>query len=562
MTSYWRIPISLTLRAPWVTPGDAAPGPSTDIVLARNQEGQFILPSSLVKGNLRAAADTLVDEGAVGANVRDACFGTESGTRAKGVPVHPWRVANEPERGAIIFGDLEADREAQDKDGRTQRVKIDSDLGAAREGHLLFVECPFPFGTEVTFKGEVILWGNMGVSEGDAVLLLKQSLGRIFAIGGMKSVGFGRVENFQVEAPVAVVAATARAPALSLEMAYNIDRPFIVDATRHSGNLSVGSDIIAGSAIKALLARGCAAANMDSDAYLAALNISHAAPADRKTLPLSLSVADNQVFCNLDGKIRPGFHTFQGDWKNSENDVRTALGDGWDAPDLHYSGRSRTAIDSKSMTSLFEQNTDDSEGVGQLFSQMAVAPNGLIWRGTISAPDDMDMMGQMLGLLDAGLPGLGKTGAVLTGSGQPHAAPVTPTTETLNLTLTSDACLFKPQDAINTNMGDLYRAYFKAQGFNLINFFAQQVLKGGYLALRYPATDGEYIPWVLTEAGSVFRLESNGSANITDILANGLPPADGLSGDWQKFPFLRENGFGRVVHDILDHNKLAGGLKL
>lgn len=561
MTNYWRIPVSMTLRAPWITPGDAAAGPSTDIVLARNRQGQFILPASLIKGNLRAAADALVAENAIKADTRDICFGTPSATRAKGIPQHTWRVANEPERGALIFGDLVTDMQPQNPNGRTQRVAIDPELGAAREGHLLFIECPFSFGTPVKFCGEIIMWSNPKVTKDDAVALLKQSLGRIFAIGGMKSVGFGRVANFEIENPIAVEPAAAKAPGLRLAVEYCIDRPFIVDTERHSGNLLIGSDVILGAAIKAMLARGCKAAGIKADDFLSALNISHASPEGHKPLPLSLSITSDAIFCNLDGQTRPGFHKFQGDWKNAEKNVRKALGEGWERPEIRYSGRSRTAIDTASLTSRFEVGKDGHEGTGQLFSQMSIVPDGLIWCGTINAPDNPELLGQLLGLLKVGLPGLGKTGAILKGTA--HATETTtPPTDTLNLTLTSDACLFKPQDASNADVGKLYRTYFETLGFDLVHFFARQVLKGGYVALRYPAIANKYIPWVLTGAGSVFRVKPTNGADIADILANGLPPAKGLSDDWREFPFLRENGFGHVVHNILDHKTLAEGINL
>lgn len=565
MTIYWRIPISITLRAPWVTPGDAAPGPSTDIVLARNRQGQFILPAPLIKGNLRAAADQLAHEELIRQEVVNACFGTPSGRRFKGgtaAPLDPWRVANEPEPGALIFGDMVTEQTAKKLNGRTQRVEIDPVLGAALDGHLLFIECPFDFDEEVKFDGKVVLYATDEVAQEDARKLLELALGRLFAVGGMKSVGFGRVVARSIGQPVSVVPAQISAPASSLDLEYTIDRPFLVDAQRHSGNLVVGSSIIPGSAIKAVIARGCKAAGIEAEDFLSALAISHASPNGWKVLPLSLSVSGKTVFCNLNGETRDGFHKFSADWKDEEKEIRAKLGAGWEAPKIALSGRSRTAIDPGTLTSAYEAQEDGKSGAGLLFSQVSVVPDDLVWKGRIRAPDSGGHLAEILGLLKAGLPGLGKTGAILKGVASARQEGAVPNGGVLNLCLTSDACLFTPGQARSRDVGALYREYFDHLGFELQTWFASQYLKGGYLALRYPAEADKYSPWVLTRAGSVFRVKPRSDADVADIVRKGLPPAKGLSTDWREFPFLRENGFAQVIGNILDHENLAAGIEL
>ncbi len=572
MTLYWKIPVTIALRAPWVTPGDRAPGPSTDIVLARNTSGKFILPATLVKGCLRAATDTLVDEKVVDGASRDALFGTESGSRAGG-GVAPMRIVrNEPERGQLIFSDLELRDTPTDEPGRrTQRVEIDPELGAAKEGHLLFVECPFDFGERVEFSGNLILTGRSvpgttPISDDDTVELLRLALNRLFAVGGMKSVGFGRVLETSVGIAQPVGEASVKAPARNVSLSYRIDRPFVIDTIRHGGNLTIGSDVIPGAAIKAVLAEGFKAVNVtDADDFLAQAHISHAHPKGRRPLPFSLSLSRSEsgverVFDHLLSVSGLWHHRFRKDWKEGdENLVRKVLGGGWSSPEISQVGRSRTAIDSETLTSSY------ADGAGQLFAQIATDPQDLHWHGTIRMPEggDRDLFDRLIALLKTGLPGLGKTGAVLWADDVLEARNIPdPGTDYLNLTLTSPACLFTAKDAHGTDARTLYEKYFDDIGFQLCAFFASQELRGGYLALRYAADPDTYAPWVLTSPGSVFRVRNNGGADIAGILNHGLPPAKGTSDDWKEFPFLRENGFGHVINDIVSHETLRAGMKL
>ncbi len=561
---YWRIPVTLKLRAPWVVAGSKAAGAALDVELARNDRGQFVLPATLIKGNLRDACDQLVEEGQMAPDTRDVLFGTESGTRRKSSPTDPRIVANEPERGALVFGELVCEAAPENPRARTQRVQIEPEFGAAREGHLLFIECPFPFNAEVAFKGNVLFCPAERLSVTDAANALKMSLGRLFAIGGMKSIGFGRVIGQDVASPEPISAATVAAPATRLRVRYVIDRPFVVDARHHNSNLMIGSETVPGGAIKAVLARGFAMVGVEAGEFISALQIGHATPAGKRALPLSLSVSDGRLFCNLDGAPRDGHHKFALDWKSEEPDVREALGEGWEAPDITRTGSTRTAIDTETLSAAYEPGEDGGEGAGKLFSQVAVVPGETCWEGVISAPNAGGLFEQALGMLKTGLPGLGKTGAVIEAkSWESDAAPSGAALDTLDLCLTSDACLFPPYEAMRQPLDALYLHYFKDLGFELQNWFALQVLKGGYLALRYPARAGSYTPWVLTLAGSVFRLKPGNDADVDGILHNGLPPASGLAReDWETFPFLRENGFGQVALNIVDHAALSQGVRI
>jgi len=553
-----------------VTPGASAPTPAVDIALARNQKQQFILPASFVKGNLRAAMDQLVAERLIESELLDQMFGTASGQRRTGKADHNWVVQNEPERAGLIFGDLATVREADSDDGRTARVNIDDDLGAAKEGHLVFVEAPFKMGTAIEFSGSVLVLNEVipGGVECDweqASRALKLALSRLYAIGRMKSVGFGRVLDYELGAVQEIVPAQVSSSPLKVRVKYKIDRPFLIDSERHGGNLVIGSKVVPGSAIKALIARGLNASGVAYDTeMLAQTVVSHAHPAGLKKLPYSLSISENKLFCNLLRRPTAVGHKFQNDWKDSELSVREALGNGWELPSFHMSGRTRTKIDGEKLTAAYDEAAEGGEPSGKLFSQVLVDPGEHSWNGEITFPKSFEQAGLIVKLLETGLPGLGKTGAVV----HAECSPVETRDQSikdkpfLNLCLKTDAVLFDPQAVKGNSSQMLYEGYFAKLGLKLHNYFAQEALAGRYIALRYPVSKSEYMPWVLTKAGSVFRVAVENPDRVHEILDFGLPPAAGLSTDWQKFPFLRENGFGSVVDDVLNHEAYSRGIRL
>jgi hypothetical protein len=74
---------------------------------------------------------------------------------------------------------------------------------------------------------------------------------------------------------------------------------------------------------------------------------------------------------------------------------------------------------------------------------------------------------------------------------------------------------------------------------------------GGYHAMRRRPYSA-YYPFVLTEAGAVFRLEivdEEGRRKFTDALRFGLPLPDlgGKAVSWRTCPFVPENGYGEIV---------------
>lgn len=139
----------------------------------------------------------------------------------------------------------------------------------------------------------------------------------------------------------------------------------------------------------------------------------------------------------------------------------------------------------------------------------------------------------------------------------------------LVITLQSDALMLTPWDLTlsdNPDLKDYYERFWmniSEDAFTLKQFFAKQVLHGGFIGKRF-RTRGQYFPFFLTAAGSVFKLEikdpTKADAFLKDWETKGLtPPPWALEEygnpetgivDWEKCPFTRENGFGEIAVNL------------
>jgi len=230
--------------------------------------------------------------------------------------------------------------------------------------------------------------------------------------------------------------------------------------------------------------------------------------------------------------------------------------------DLNHRAYSRTAIDGETGSSAFDAETD----TGSLFSVSAVDPYGMTWHGKIIFPDNISKTDQLLilGLLKQGIPGLGKTKAVICGtvsSINDNSADNILQTDNPAVRLITKAAINDPVALENgRSMLDDYHSYFQSLGLKLECCFARQEALGGYISVRYPYMKHTYRPWILTRPGSVFVF-SNPPETVRDILAKllkfGLPPQ--RPGNWQDHPFLNQSGYGEIaLHSNNIQTNIAG----
>lgn len=524
MTATWKL--CVVLRSPFLIPGVSAPAVVADAVPAVNAKGQPIIPGSLMRGLFRDAVGT-----AFGAAERDALFGGKSGKEQNGDYA--------PRRRALEFSDLVG--KGCGNKPQFARVSIDRATGAAKEGHLQFIELAAPPNCLTVFEGTVTC---SAPAAKDVEATLEKAKKLIRAVGSHKSSGFGEVTDIILTRKGAANPLAAAKVDTDfrdwVELRFTLNRPFLVDSEHSTGNRFRGAEVIPGAVFKGALA---SALGTGADEWLAKTHIGHARPAPEgeapyPVLPFSLALIDGRLIDMFDDKSTTGVPIFETDWKPKDRKaIYQALGMRGE-PFIPRDVRVRTAMNYLSGVVAYEIDPETKEGAGQLFSYDAVDPTEHQWVARWWINDDSHA-DRAAAILRAGLPGIGKTRAVATAVS--FTAVNDPALELdkdggFTLTLLTDAAL-----------GLDYAAYWKEQGFELVDYFAKQRLAGGYQALRYPIEKGQYRPYVLTRAGSVFKIKGE-AQKAAEWLRQGLPPVASFSErSWKEFPFGRENGFGAVT---------------
>lgn len=560
--------LTVVLRSPFLIPGPSVHATAVDVRPAVNGDGRPIIPGSLIRGLFRDAVKT------VGFDDVLALFGRASGgTDGQGAGAAQRIVDNEPRRRLLDFSDLTATEKPSPD--MLVRVALDEQTGAGKEGHLQFMELVAPLGREVTFKGDI----TCRTADPDGLKAQLERAARLIrAVGSNKSSGFGEVAALSVQVLSSGDVGSDRPLPRWGDIVLELDRPFLVNAEPTTSNLFKGDECIPGAVLKGALAPRFAAAGIAADA-ISTLHIGHAVPIkvpeDGATeeifcvtpvLPLSLALCKKSgcdtltdllliedVTTLLEKDVGPPVLAV--DWKPGQRDqVLKALK--ITPPDLSRDLRTRTALDPETGTTRY----DDATETGALFSCSAVVPRGHRWVSRWFIPDNIDdqTVQRLRTVLMAGIPGIGKTGATATvqdvrGVASVPASPLSGEETQWAVTLQTDA-------AMGDGREQDYRAYWRDNGFRLIRHFARQRLVGGYQALRYPACETGYMPYVLTCAGSVFLLDGP-RERLEELLRCGLPPvAPYNERDWKTFPFGRENGFGAIAVNVVDHAGLKEGL--
>lgn len=266
-------------------------------------------------------------------------------------------------------------------------------------------------------------------------------------------------------------------------------------------------------------------------------------------LPQTLFITPSGEFgCAFRSGEIPAGARFASDWKAKDH-VHAEARFFPDAKTVRRRANTRTAVDGDTGIAQFDPETG-----GALFSQVVVDPGDMAWQGEIVLPDDDDVARRLLGVLEAGCVGLGKTKAVLSGTVSKACPPSVVEQDGPWIITLQTPCVMVSQGlmkggASRADVEAAYQAYFSSLGFNLKRHAASQILRGGFQALAFKQCDDRYLPWLLTAAGSAFELEPNDSKSAVELsgyLETGLPPAGGYSECWQKMPFLPQQGFGAI----------------
>jgi hypothetical protein len=134
------------------------------------------------------------------------------------------------------------------------------------------------------------------------------------------------------------------------------------------------------------------------------------------------------------------------------------------------------------------------------------------------------------------------------------------------ITLQSAAILADPEELRrNHDLGAEYGRVFRqisGGALELVNFFSGESFAGGYyLHRRFQFHKREYMPYLLTDSGSVFLLHpatEAASGIVGEWLRYGLPLPQWAreryarpgESDWQWCPYLPENGYGEIAVNL------------
>lgn len=571
--SDYRASISITLESPFLSQGLAVPAFGIDVGHIRDFSERPILPSAEIKGVLRHALD-LLDPPADWMHER---FGKEDSedTRA-------WR---------LNFSDLVC--QTPGKKLKTTRIALDDDTGAVMTGHLQVVELIAPVGEHVTFTGHVDFIAANDDEACETVERLGTALGLVYAIGAFKTAGFGRVEGRSIGKAECLGPVVPDTPFTKphFTLSFTLDRPLLVDTEQITNNVFKGSSTIPGSVLKGALARRLeAAGRLTTKAEKRAfsrLRVGHAVStvegerAD-PVLPLSLAVGadfkedfpdwhDAALWPDGEGAPVKEPVAYQPDWKQSHYPKT-----------IHTEKLSRTRVKIDA-----ERGAADD---GNLFTEVGVSPRvgdrpvhwqtEITWPGEDVSDDEKAILADFCAALQ-NLRNIGKNNAIMeqVKPGEPPGDPAASLVGQVRIVLTTPHLMLHC-DAME-NEEKFHKAlcvYWKSvcdDGLKLAetdgapNVFATQTLAGGEVMRKFPGMDDQTVePFVLMDVGSVFVLDVLDAVKATTTLSEwrrfGLPLGLHFGPeDWDKCPYLPENGYGAVAIDppLPEAGKTYGGAR-
>lgn len=601
MNQHYDLHVSLYLKAPLLSSGgeDAARGLSRRFY--RNAEGRLVLQGSHVKGKLKEAMRELLPMGHWIESELDSWFGKDADD-------HPTLL----ERARLQFSDFFlAQSQVSATSSSQTRVAIDKQTGTSRENFLLTLETLFPAGTSTEWQG-CISFSAADQTTAEAMRVkLDAGLRWIAAIGGVKGSGYGRLEKVATRLETFKAAESSRATDPKQQhyhLVFEFDSDLFVGGLVNKTNFRESQRVIPGAVIKGALARflneSCGVspeAAIDETnpnvvehfehlaRNFAQLRISHAFPAPPAqnqrpvTVPFS-AVKDSHdryfdaALCQSPQLDQSGkAPEFQIDWKDPN------------AKDADFGWAKCKAVNKTRTRILGQTRTAKAEALYtfKYLSPFAyesatspTSPSGKIrWIANLTLPEGnpQAIVAEIDRVIASGWRFLGKRQARFKATLNPGHAPAYLAQHEDGLlvdglavvSLQTEALLFDAYEIVRAktpfDVRKLYQDYWLEATSGACEmtgvFFARQQFSGGYVARKFQAlAEGNYYPFVLTSAGSVFVLRAFNTAagsELQKLQESGLPlpqaikskfAGKGVPEDqiWRHCPFVPENGFGEI----------------
>lgn len=592
----YRLRIELTLQTPVLSQAVGVQSFGVDAA-ARLEDGQVVLPGSLVRGNVRHSLELFRrlfpddDQLPNGADI-DCWLGRASD-----------EADQKPHRGRLRFAHCWRCTTTAESETRN-RIAINSATGTVGVGALQTIESPFATGQSVVFLGDIEF--EAMPEEADRIRQCTlRALQFAVGIGAFKGVGFGKLLAVTGELSKRESRAFA-VPKLGddgfMGLRINPDRPLCF-AKHHTGNnrfaahLHIPGGALIGAIAEVLRTRPSAFSALEK--HLDAIRILHAHPVLRgeppseRPIPIPLSIVvvkdaehvrhfrDVALMANA-GLIRRHAPKFQVDWKEADRRAfRRAFHEcSWNP-----------LVDPPRRTLQVHAAISQATGVadtGGLFSMEQIRHEDHDWMAGISLAaipqnEQQAVYRELCALFEHGVHGLGKTGAsarvepmvaVLPGELAPDIPDIME--RPLVITLMSAARLLPDYHTLPAcNGGEaLRRAYATAwrdlskDSLELRHFYATQELVGGNYMWRRFQSKQPYNPEALTTPGSVFvfRIREGREAQARRCLSTwlrlGLPSHPDCPGqDWRGTPYLPQNGYGEIQVNLPIHWSMRPGKK-
>jgi CRISPR/Cas system CSM-associated protein Csm3 (group 7 of RAMP superfamily) len=549
--SMFKIPIEIEIESPFLFGGLFARDYGLDTTQERDQQDRPIIPYSEVRGTFRHAVE-LLHEGEV-----DRLFGTEGGKVS--------------ERGCLTFGDFAWDGHPTKL--RQTRVAIDEGTGAAKDGHLQFVEIVCPIGEIAKFAGDLHLLAADKKAAQETVDILNDAKGLIRTMGAFKTVGFGRVENISIleleKTKFCDVAPSNETD--DFEFSFELDRPYLVDTHRIAANVLEGSSTIPGSALKGALATKLSLAGHDVSRgtvvgdLLSKVRIEHASPwvgNERLDPVVPLSAVCHHNSSEIVDAANPK------DWKRALENSPVAFATDWKSTLKRLKSetitRTHNEIDRTELVAV-EARLFSHVLRSQTWENKPVCFKSRVRFPLQSSSIEQDAFRLIRGALETGLFGIGKTRANTVDArvSSCERVIINPNpvirimleTPHLMMCCTDGQTAAEFANAIKSYWHNASKGSLKISerdGQPLI--FCDEALAGGYAMSGRKAYGANHLaPFYLIAPGSVFCLEvvneTQAGTVLEEWLNSGLPTGhiNGATIAWETCLYLPENGYGSIM---------------
>ncbi|MBR8842761.1 MULTISPECIES: RAMP superfamily CRISPR-associated protein [Pseudoalteromonas] len=591
-----RLKLTFTLQGPILTHGTGSMRYGLDSAVLRDHRGRVVLSNSLIKGNLLHALKELYEitqSDKINAAWRNKWFGQEG-------------VNDEQNqyRGKLVFDPYWVCNQPDKPHSTINRIKI-NEQGSVEAGALQFIEAPFDIGEKVEFSGYI--WADCNRKDiATLCTLLRQAAEFCQALGGLKSIGFGKVVGVElVEDSQKQSQKTHLANSSGTRFGYtlSLDRPLCITDTVGKGNAFTSIDEISGAVIKGAIANQLnQTTHPNLIKYLDKITFGHCKlgmendPKTRSTTPSLSTVIRSKLAYDDHGKEY--IHETQADVFKSPWQPEF-LADTFE-PDFKYTQRSRvfnkvkpnrtlvvrTAINSATDDLLLKDTAKDE----QLFSldcivheyQKATSGEDAdakstwhnhVWHGVIDVAElqqglDKKTFNKVIKELNSAISGyilgIGKTKAIARiENAKVIKQPVIKVADGDEFIVT----LQTPQILLNKTVigptessGTLYQAAFdvlaKNNVFSLELHYCQERIVGGEFWHKKYKRTSHYQAQVETKAGSswLLKVKPEQAEQAAQLLnrwsREGLPSTIILDPNkpvWQQTQYDTANGFGEVT---------------